>query len=51
MRRRVRYRLIAHHGEEQAPAAGRLAVLVEARLRAAGVRVPGASGAGGAPTQ
>jgi DNA-binding transcriptional MerR regulator len=47
----TRYRLIAHHGEEQAPAAGRLAVLVEARLRAAGVRIPGANGAGGAPTQ
>ncbi|MEU2667963.1 MerR family transcriptional regulator [Streptomyces sp. NPDC007164] len=37
----TRYEMIAHHGEEEAPAAARLATLVEARLRAAGVRIPG----------
>ncbi|MCX5102344.1 MerR family transcriptional regulator [Streptomyces sp. NBC_00264] len=37
----TRYEMIARHGEEEAPAAARLATLVEARLRAAGVRIPG----------
>lgn len=36
----TRYELIAHHGDERAPAAGRLAALVETKLRAAGVRLP-----------
>ncbi|WP_433191791.1 hypothetical protein ACQP1G_23915 [Nocardia sp. CA-107356] len=31
--------LIAHHGEEQAPASARLAALVESKLRAAGISV------------
>ncbi|MER5747260.1 MerR family transcriptional regulator [Streptomyces sp. NPDC002225] len=36
----TRYEMVARHGEE-APGAARLAALVEARLRAAGVRIPG----------
>jgi len=36
----TRYQLIAHHGEERDSAAARLSVLVEAKLRAAGVHVP-----------
>ncbi|WP_202918485.1 hypothetical protein [Streptomyces cavernae] len=36
----TRYELIAHHGEEQAPAAARLTALVETKLRAAGVHIP-----------
>lgn len=36
----TRYTLIAHHGEEQTPAAVRLAALFENNLRAAGVRIP-----------
>ncbi|MEN3613338.1 MerR family transcriptional regulator [Plantactinospora sp. ZYX-F-223] len=36
----TRYNLIAHHGEEQAPGAARLAALVETKLRAAGVHIP-----------
>ncbi|KAA2254830.1 MerR family transcriptional regulator [Solihabitans fulvus] len=36
----TRYKLIAHHGEEQGSAAARLGALVEAKLRAAGVRLP-----------
>ncbi|MEV0110757.1 MerR family transcriptional regulator [Nocardia sp. NPDC050799] len=36
----TRYRLIAHHGEEQNSAAGRLASLVETELRAAGIDIP-----------
>ncbi|WP_454196939.1 MerR family transcriptional regulator [Nocardia sp. Marseille-Q1738] len=36
----TRYKLIAHHGEEQAPAAARLAALVETELRSAGVHIP-----------
>ncbi|GAA2307414.1 hypothetical protein GCM10010149_66680 [Nonomuraea roseoviolacea subsp. roseoviolacea] len=36
----TRYSLIAHHGEERTPAAARLVELFEARLRAAGVRIP-----------
>ncbi|MFF3442363.1 MerR family transcriptional regulator [Streptosporangium sp. NPDC002721] len=36
----TRYTLIARHGEERTPAAARLAELFEARLRAAGVRIP-----------
>lgn len=36
----TRYRLIAHHGEEQDSAAARLAKLVEAKLRSAGIQVP-----------
>ena len=36
----TRYRLIAHHGEERGSAGARLAELVEAKLRAAGVRIP-----------
>ncbi|WP_405712125.1 MULTISPECIES: MerR family transcriptional regulator [unclassified Streptomyces] len=36
----TRYKLIARHGEEEAPAAARLAELVESELRAAGVRIP-----------
>ncbi|MEU2131111.1 MerR family DNA-binding transcriptional regulator [Streptomyces sp. NPDC018352] len=42
----TRYELIARHGEEEAPAAARLAALVESRLRAAGVRLPGARPSG-----
>ncbi|MCX0272432.1 MerR family transcriptional regulator [Nocardia zapadnayensis] len=37
----ARYTLIAHHGEEQTPAARRLAALFESRLRTAGIRIPG----------
>ncbi|MCX4846327.1 hypothetical protein [Streptomyces sp. NBC_00893] len=37
----TRYEMIARHGEEEAPAASRPAALVEARLRVAGVRIPG----------
>lgn len=37
----ARYRLIAHHGEQRESAAARLATLVEAKLRAAGIDVPG----------
>ena len=36
----TRYKLIAHHGEEQTPAAARLAALFEAKLRSAGVQYP-----------
>jgi DNA-binding transcriptional MerR regulator len=36
----TRYELVAHHGEEQSPAAVRLATLFEAKLRAAGVNIP-----------
>ncbi|WP_106401376.1 MerR family transcriptional regulator [Actinocorallia populi] len=36
----TRYTLVAHHGEDEKPAAVRLAALFEARLRAAGVRIP-----------
>ncbi|MEO6089012.1 MAG: hypothetical protein ABIQ18_38455 [Umezawaea sp.] len=36
----TRYTLIAHHGEEQTPAAARLAALFETRLRAAGIHIP-----------
>ncbi|WP_429423517.1 hypothetical protein [Nocardia sp. GAS34] len=36
----TRYRLIAHHGEEHGSAAARALTLVEAKLRAAGVRIP-----------
>ncbi|MFG2888160.1 MerR family transcriptional regulator [Streptomyces sp. NPDC048248] len=35
----TRYNLIAHHGEEQGAAAAR--ALVEAKLRSAGIRIPG----------
>ncbi|MFG3528712.1 MerR family transcriptional regulator [Streptomyces sp. NPDC047917] len=37
----TRYEMIAHHGGEEAPASARLVALVEAGLRAAGVRIPG----------
>ncbi|MEL5960901.1 MerR family transcriptional regulator [Streptomyces sp. CLV115] len=37
----TRYEMIAHHGEEGAPSSARLVALVEAGLRAAGVRIPG----------
>lgn len=37
----TRYELVAHHGEQRVPAAARLAALVETRLRAAGIRIPG----------
>ncbi|PSL52007.1 MerR family transcriptional regulator [Saccharothrix carnea] len=37
----TRYELIAHHGEERGSAAARALALVEAKLRAAGVRLPG----------
>ncbi|WP_150253957.1 MerR family transcriptional regulator [Nocardiopsis deserti] len=37
----TRYRLIAHHGEEQDSAAARLASLVETKLRSAGIDLPG----------
>ena len=36
----TRYTLIAHHGEEQTPAAARLTALFEAKLRAAGIHIP-----------
>ncbi|BCY08875.1 MerR family transcriptional regulator [Actinoplanes sp. L3-i22] len=36
----ARYTLIAHHGEQQTPAAARLSALFETRLRAAGIRIP-----------
>ncbi|GAA3263251.1 MerR family transcriptional regulator [Nonomuraea helvata] len=36
----TRYTLIAHHGEEQTPAAARLTELFEAKLRAAGIHIP-----------
>lgn len=36
----TRYTLIAHHGEEQTPAAARLAALFEAKLRAARIHIP-----------
>jgi len=39
----TRYALIAHHGEEQTPAAARLAALFETKLRAAGIQIPGGS--------
>lgn len=35
----TRYRLIAHHGEEQDSAAARLAALVETKLRSAGIHI------------
>ncbi|MFF2011885.1 MerR family transcriptional regulator [Streptomyces sp. NPDC058195] len=37
----TRYEMVARHGEVEAPGSARLAALVEAGLRAAGVRVPG----------
>jgi len=37
----TRYALIAHHGEVPTPAAARLTALFEAKLRAAGIRIPG----------
>ncbi|WP_245914970.1 MerR family transcriptional regulator [Nocardia fluminea] len=37
----TRYTLIRHHGEERESASARLAALVEAKLRAAGVYIPG----------
>ncbi|MCZ4558933.1 MerR family transcriptional regulator [Rhodococcus maanshanensis] len=36
----TRYRLIAHHGEEQIPATMRATALFETRLRAAGIQIP-----------
>ncbi|MFD0362681.1 MerR family transcriptional regulator [Nocardia sp. GCM10030253] len=36
----TRYTLIAHHGEEQTPAATRAAAVFETKLRAAGIRIP-----------
>lgn len=36
----TRYKLIAHHGEEHAPASAQLVTLVEAKLRSAGIRIP-----------
>jgi DNA-binding transcriptional MerR regulator len=36
----ARYGLIAHHGEEQDSAAARLALLLEAKLRAGGIDIP-----------
>ncbi|WP_213456815.1 hypothetical protein [Rhizomonospora bruguierae] len=36
----TRYKLIAHHGEEQAPASAQLAALVETKLRSAGIPIP-----------
>jgi DNA-binding transcriptional MerR regulator len=38
----TRYRLVAHHREQHASAAARLAYLLEARLRAGGATIPGA---------
>ncbi|MFE7469031.1 hypothetical protein ACFU6R_33650 [Streptomyces sp. NPDC057499] len=38
----TRYEMVARHGGAEAPGPARPAALVEARLRAAGVRVPGA---------
>ncbi|KUN09386.1 MerR family transcriptional regulator [Streptomyces yokosukanensis] len=35
----VRYELLPHHGEDQKPAWARLAVLIEARLRSAGIEI------------
>ncbi|MFD3701508.1 MerR family DNA-binding transcriptional regulator [Nocardia sp. NPDC058658] len=40
----TRYTLIRHHGEEPQSTAARMTALVEAKLRAAGVRIPGANG-------
>ncbi|MFD6396675.1 MerR family transcriptional regulator [Nocardia sp. NPDC060249] len=37
----TRYKLIRHHGEERESASARLSALVEAKLRAAGVYIPG----------
>ncbi|MFE9785702.1 MerR family transcriptional regulator [Nocardia salmonicida] len=37
----TRYTLIRHHGEEPESTAARMSTLVEAKLRAAGVRIPG----------
>ncbi|MCF1647538.1 MULTISPECIES: hypothetical protein [Streptomyces] len=37
----TRYKPISQHAAEQAPASARLTALVETKLRAAGVRVPG----------
>ncbi|MFD3508583.1 MerR family DNA-binding transcriptional regulator [Nocardia sp. NPDC058666] len=37
----TRYKLIRHHGEEPESTPARMAALVEAKLRAAGVRIPG----------
>ncbi|MFY1620289.1 MerR family transcriptional regulator [Micromonospora sp. WMMD736] len=37
----TRYKLIAHHGEEQAPASAQLVALVETKLRSAGIHIPG----------
>lgn len=39
----TRYKLIRHHGEEQESASARLSALVEAKLRAAGVYIPGSN--------
>ncbi|MEV6275795.1 MerR family transcriptional regulator [Nocardia sp. NPDC051832] len=36
----TRYRIIAHHGEEQESAAAQVAARIEARLRAAGIYIP-----------
>jgi hypothetical protein len=36
----TRYTLVAHHGEEQTPAAARLIALFETKLRAAGIYIP-----------
>jgi DNA-binding transcriptional MerR regulator len=36
----TRYKLVAHHGEEQAPASAQLVTLVEAKLRSAGIHIP-----------
>ncbi|TDC07205.1 MerR family transcriptional regulator [Nonomuraea longispora] len=36
----ARYHLIAHHGEEQGSATSRGVALIEAKLRAAGIRIP-----------
>ncbi|MFC7304001.1 MerR family transcriptional regulator [Streptomyces monticola] len=36
----TRYKMIAHHGEEPGSAVARMAALIEAKLRAAGIRIP-----------
>ncbi|MEU5434856.1 hypothetical protein AB0G73_15980 [Streptomyces sp. NPDC020719] len=36
----TRYKMIAHHGEEQGSTAARMVALVETKLRSAGVRIP-----------
>ncbi|MEV4799480.1 hypothetical protein AB0K18_05650 [Nonomuraea sp. NPDC049421] len=40
----TRYKLIALHGEEQGSAAAQGVMLVEAKLRAAGIHIPGSDG-------